>query len=303
MTGALSILELSTFAALLLASPPKPERADDRIVGVRFANTVPLREQGHLRESLAAMLPETCEPPPCMEDCGEDAPTLGVEIAGDSRDYVLQWNAWDPRLDSPLRLESSCELCSLIELEDQLATDLDALCTRLDALDMAPGRVHVSSEPSGARLRIDGDTRGRTPWIGELPAGDHMLEVNTRGRASQARTVWVVGGVEEHEHFELLATRRRPEWPGWLSMGLGVAMSLAGSTLIALHDKDWSGRCSGADVDANGSCRFVYATRPLGIGLTAAGAGAMATGIGLMVWAQHDSADRASLGLSWKGRF
>lgn len=294
---------LSALATSMFAPPTEPERGAEIRVGLGFAETIPSHEQASLRERFEVALPKACEPPPCIEDCGEDQRSLGLLIAGDSRDYTLSWRAWGPRIHEPLITESSCELCSLVEVQDQLAAELAALCARLDALDAAPGRVRVSADPDRARVRVDGRDRGRAPWVGELSVGDHTLEVGARGYGSQQRTVLVVAGVEEHEYFELLASRRRPSWPGWMSVGLGVVMGVAGATLVALDDKDWQGRCSGADLDADGSCRFVYATGPLGVGLAIAGGVTITTGVGLLVWAERGSSTQASAGLGWKGRF
>jgi hypothetical protein len=248
------------------------------------------------------VLPLACTPPPCVDDCAEDQPSITLSIGGDSRDYTLHWVANAPHLDTPLIVDSGCELCSLVEVEEQFAADLGHLCARLDASADAPGRVRVSAQPARAWLRIDGRRIGQTPWAGELEVGEHRLEVGARGYGDQARTLQVFAGIEQHEHFELMALSRapRPAWPGWGSLGLGIALGITGTALIAIDGRDWQGRCTGADVDALGNCRFVYRTLPTGIALAALGAATIAGGVGLIVWSQHG--DRGAA-LAWRGSF
>jgi hypothetical protein len=85
-------------------------------------------------------------------------------------------------------------------------------------------------------------------------------------------------------------------------LGLGVAMTVAGTALISVHGQPWASRCTGDDIDVEGNCRFVLKTRPVGITLAALGAGAIAGGVGLMIWAQRDLA-QSSAGINVSGRF
>jgi hypothetical protein len=270
--------------------------------GLRLNADLPARERNALRESFERVLPLACEPPPCVGDCAADQPSVTLDIGGDSRNYTLHWVANDPRLSEPLIVDSRCELCSLGEVEEQLAADLGGLCARLDALEDAPGSVRVSSNPARAWVRVDGRSKGHTPWTGELAPGEHRLEVGARGYGPQTRTLNIFGGVEEDEHFELMALARkhRVAWPGWTSLGFGIALGIAGTALIAIDGHDWRGRCTGANVDANGHCRFVYHTRPVGIALASLGAASLATGVGLIVWAQRGDQGAA---LAWRGSF
>jgi hypothetical protein len=306
MSG-ISLVFLILQAQLVMQEPPSSTAVDPLPLGLTFTEGIPNHERISLRATFEKVLPRACEPPPCTKDCADDVPTVGLLIAGNTRNYTLHWEATAPQLDAPLVVDSSCKLCSLVEFEAQFASDLEALCGRLDALETAPGRLQVSSTPSDARLRVDGRAlhRGqRTPWVGELPIGAHQIEVYSPGYHSQERTVQIVGRVNEHQHFELLASaKRRPSWPGWTSASLGIVMGVAGAALIALDNKPWRGRCSDGNIDAYGNCEFVYATLPVGIGLSAAGAVAAATGVGLIVWAQHGNAGQRGGGLALSGRF
>jgi hypothetical protein len=291
-----SVLEF-VFATVSAFAPPTATE------GLQFdpAADLPARERTALRESFERVLPLACDPPPCVGDCPEDQPSISVVIGGHSRDYTLRWVANDPHLDEPLIVEARCELCGLVEAEEQIAADLGNLCARLEAIANQRGRVRVSAVPEQAWVRIDGRHRGRTPWVGEMVPGRHRLEVGARGYGTQARTLQIIPGIEEHEHFELMArARTRPSWPGWTSLGLGIALGIAGTALIAIDGRDWRGRCTGADIDANGNCRYVYRTQPFGIALASLGAASIATGVGLIVWAQHGDQGAA---LAWGGSF
>jgi hypothetical protein len=81
---------------------------------------------------------------------------------------------------------------------------------------------------------------------------------------------------------------------------MGIALGVAGTALIAIDGRDWRGRCSGSNVDADGNCRFAYRTLPIGVTLAALGAASIASGVGLIVWSQHG--DRGAA-LAWRGSF
>ncbi|PRP94267.1 PEGA domain-containing protein [Enhygromyxa salina] len=294
----MSVIALALLGQIVMQEPAP---------GLSFGEGIPSHEQVSLLATFEDVLPRACEPPPCTEDCPDDAPTIALLISGNTRDYTLHWEVTAPQLDAPLIVDSRCDLCSLAEFEDQFASDLHALCGRLDALETAPGRLQISSAPADARLRIDGRRPGRhhrTPWVGELPSGEHRIEVYAPGYHRQERTVQIVSRVNEHQHFELLpAAKRRSTAPGWATMSLGLVMGVAGSVLIALDNKPWMGRCSERNIDAYGNCKFVYDTLPLGIGLATAGGIATATGVGLVVWAQRGEPGQSEGGFALRGRF
>jgi hypothetical protein len=275
-------------------------------IGLEFSESIPTHDRAPLQDGFARTLPLACERAiPCIEGCSEEVTTVGLALDGSERNYTLHWVATDPRLDDPMVVDTTCELCSLVELEQQFAVDLTRVCSQIDALDTGPGQLILSSDPQRARVRIDGQKAGRTPWSGELNAGQHTIELRAFGHRPQRHSVAILGNVDTRKHYQLsssFARRGRPDWPGWTSLGLGIAMAVAGTALISVHGKPWTGRCTGDDIDVEGNCRFVLKTRPLGIALTTLGAGAIAGGVGLMIWAQRDPA-QTSAGLNVSGRF
>lgn len=98
--------------------------------------------------------------------------------------------------------------------------------------------------------------------------------------------------------------RRRPVLPGWLAIGTGLALGIAGATLIAIDGAPYRRDCAGANLDALGNCRYRLATAPLGIGFAIVGGVALGTGIGLTVWAYPGGRSRedarAGVSLTWR---
>ncbi|HLT34665.1 MAG TPA: PEGA domain-containing protein [Enhygromyxa sp.] len=261
--------------------------------GLSFGESIPAHERARLNEVFLARLQELCEPPPCSAECDDEQPTISLELGGDSRDYRLRWLVTAPD-QRPRQLDSSCELCNLVELEQRLADDLSQLCGPL-----ATGTLTLSSEPADARVRVDGRRAGRTPWTSPLPTGRHRIELAAPGHRRATRVVEVGGGEHQQLHLSL---SRRPRWPGWTLLGIGIAASVAGSVLVAVDGDPWTSGCSGTNVDGEGDCRFVLRTRPLGTGLAAAGLGVLATGVGLVVWTGHDGSQRLA-GIQLRARF
>src|SRR5690606_27006710 len=171
------VLMLGVLAATSFAPPQLRVAAVDSEapVGLEFAPSIAAHEREPLKETFRKTLPLACEDLPCTENCSADEPSVGLALSGKSRDYTLHWVATDPRLEAPLIIDSRCELCSRVELQDQFAVELSRLCSRLDAVAVTAGPVDlvISSDPVGARVRIDGRAVGRTPWSGGLLAGQH----------------------------------------------------------------------------------------------------------------------------------
>lgn len=299
-----TLLPLMLIAGLL--GPASGEPAVAAEPGINFDESVTPREreplEARFEEALAA-----CEASPCVNKCKDDEPSLSLSLRRDDRDYELSWVLRDPRLETSPTKSTSCELCSLAEIGDQIAADLGSLCTRLSSLDGAPVSLRVTSDPIGAGVRIDGKRVGKTPWSGEVEEGEHEVVVSMRGHEDESRTLTLVSGMEESLDFTLMSElpegpvqKPRPQWPAWTGIGAGVALAIAGTALIALQGKDYKGMCEGANVDSNGSCAKVYDTRGLGIGLATVGAAAFGAGVGLMVWSQRGQLS-ASVGI--RGRF
>ena len=79
-----------------------------------------------------------------------------------------------------------------------------------------PGRLSIITEPAGARVTVDGRSRGVSPLVIEgLAAGAHSLSVTSEAGSAQ-RTITVVDGVAA----EVVFTLARPAAPvaGWVTV-------------------------------------------------------------------------------------
>lgn len=65
------------------------------------------------------------------------------------------------------------------------------------------GGIVVSSEPSGATVRIGGQIVGTTPYSGEAPAGEQTVRVELKGYSGQVRKVQLASGETQTVSFKL----------------------------------------------------------------------------------------------------
>ena len=64
----------------------------------------------------------------------------------------------------------------------------------------ATGALRVESEPPGARVRVNGETRGQTPLaLADLPLGDYDVRLDARGYEGQTRRVALTAGAPAAE--------------------------------------------------------------------------------------------------------
>jgi hypothetical protein len=90
-----------------------------------------------------------------------------------------------------------------------------------------PGRVQVSSEPSGARVSIDNAYLGVTPLIsGTLLPGPHRVRVEADGRFAWVSNVEVLPGSDLGINLTETNLPRRRQWPARAALTCGV-LSLA----------------------------------------------------------------------------
>ncbi|MEP6782068.1 MAG: PEGA domain-containing protein, partial [Acidobacteriota bacterium] len=91
---------------------------------------------------------------------------LTVSLKSGAHVLEVQVGKSEPRV-IPLTIQANAQTAQYIELQGVQAT----------------GSLEIKSEPSGARVMIDGQPRGTTPaTIRDLPAGDHSLVLELAGR-------------------------------------------------------------------------------------------------------------------------
>jgi hypothetical protein len=166
----------------------------------------------------------------------------------------------------------------------QLRQGLQVIALRLHAELARPGRLEVRAQPAAA-IFVDGVAKGKTPWAGDLPPGDHVVALES-GDARVERDVEVSPAQTAHIDVSLLPPpsavssasvddrpRHRLLRPlAWSGLAVGVVAAAAGIAMLAL---DGHGTCSLAP--GQRECRQLWDTQPAGIGLTAGG-GALAIG-------------------------
>ena len=121
---------------------------------------------------------------------------------------------------------------------------VESLIARLEKRHAEESRpqVTVSSEPAGARLRVDGEARGVTPWSNRLEVGPHQLEVTHEGYQPLRRDVELRPG--EPLELQLMLTPlpgggvagpgqpRRRMWT-WVAAG-AAGVATAGAVTLGL---------------------------------------------------------------------
>lgn len=308
---------LAASLPLLLASSPAagstPADAPDVAV-LELAVTGSLPPQwgqalgAALREGLARGSFAVVEPDPPAPGCAELAclapearaavryvVTARIEVV--DRNYAVELALLDARTGSAVATASdACEVCGLADVGAQVSALGAGLRDKLDALVTAPPVLQVSTRPEGALVRLDGEPRGATPLELTATPGRHRLELHKPGHVVAIRELDLVAGVHERIDVELAAApvaaptpRPTPASPadprprrrtivGAALLGGGLAAAGVGAALWAIDSRPVRLRCSGADRDPFGECRWLHDTRTAGIALVATGATAAISG-------------------------
>lgn len=237
---------------------------------------------------------------------------LAVRVSK-KRDHALTLTVLGAGDATVAEASDTCKACSV----DQVGARIDALVQQATA-SLAPkepppptlAAVAVSSEPLGARVRIDGAEHGVTPQTIELAGGEHTVVVDKPGFLEHSQTITVEAGVEQQLAVKLIAAplagkskrskkakgEAAPARPGGgpgagrglkiggaVMLGLGVAGAAAGVAMILIDEDPMPQRCEGADVDFRGVCRYRYDTLMGGIIGTAAGAIGIGGGLAMII--------------------
>ncbi len=173
-----------------------------------------------------------------------------------------------------------CDGVDRVAVASEMHDKLAALASKLQADLLRPGRLEVTAQPA-AVVSIDGQAKGSTPWSGELPAGDHLVALESGG-AHVERDVNVAPGSTARVDVALsvpAAPRSRALRPlKWVTLVGGVLAVGAGAALLAL---DGHGTCSLPS--GQRQCADVYDTRTGGIVALAGGGALVATSVILFV--------------------
>jgi TolB-like protein len=171
-----------------------------------------------------------------------------------------------------------CEICGVEEASEKVGLAASALRSRLEALARTPARFVIRSRPAGARVKVDGESAGRTPLDHELGSGVHRLELAADGYEGLVRTVTAVSGVDETLDLELvpLPTKFPYRLAGWAAVVGGVAAMAVGVWALSADGHQVS--CAAAVQDVHMQCPTVRDLRVPGAAILGIGAASATLG-------------------------
>lgn len=301
-------------ASAALAQDPAPAGAKQ--VGVlppTLGNEVPERYAESLGRRMATGLerggssvtslddpPEPCDTA-CQRELGQQAGMTHVvrlSVVKEGPDFKLEMSVVDVATGTTeASVEGICEICGDAELEARTMDLAASLQARIDRIGGSEATLRMEGRPSGARLFVDGEYVGDTPYEGQFEPGEHQLELRARGYAPQKRTWTALPGVEDDLDFTLMrASKQRPAGAfakplGWTLVAAGAALLGTGTALLIIDERPHQGTCQSAVQDADGDCPFRYNTQGAGIASVVVGVAAAGSGAGLLVWRARSSDD------------
>lgn len=214
---------------------------------------------------------------------------LVPEITLDDKDYSMRLTLYTASGSKTAQLEETCSLCGLVEASELIA-DLGARMGRKIDLATRASFVAIRSEPTDAKVYIDGDLVGTTPLELPVDAGVHQLRVEMAGRIGVRRKLELVAGEATTLEFELqrvpprsVRERRLFTGLGWTGFALGLGAVTGGAAMIRMDEEPVTSDCTGDNIDFQGNCRWRYDTLEGGIALVTTGALLIGTGVALLV--------------------
>jgi hypothetical protein len=207
-------------------------------------------------------------------------------VKAQDRDYVVEVLLVDGK--SGVQVASSadsCQICGVAEVGDIIDAAAVTLRTKLDNLAQGPATLVVASTPVGARVNIDGELKGVTPFNGPVLAGKHVLSISYDGYITVEREVTFVEGIEDTQSFELekVPSRLPPRPWGWVSLGVGLAGVGTAVAFTVLDDRPFTvgGACDNRD--RQGDCPRLWDLDWFVLGTAIAGAGLTTLGVAILL--------------------
>jgi hypothetical protein len=168
-----------------------------------------------------------------------------------------------------------CDICGLVPASERMELTASELAAKLAAMDRAPARVTVLSDPPGATVLVDGKEVGPAPRELELAAGEHKLIVHATGYLAATRNLTVVSSMQERVEIRLLPEAGGSSGAraaGWTVGAAGVAALVAGIALFAINGQ-------AADCPADVGAKACHRDTRIGGGVLV-GVGVAALGVG-----------------------
>lgn len=241
---------------------------------------------------------------------GEAGFLLVPELTLDDKDYRMRLVLYGSSGREAARLEETCSLCGLAEAADLMA-DLGARMGRKVDLVTRAAIVEITSQPPGARVLIGGELVGTTPLELPLDAGIHQLRIEHAGYIGLRRRIEVVAGETTELDLMLQPVPPKPARDrsklfagfGWSGLVAGVGTIAGGAIMIGLDERPITSDCSGANIDANGTCRWRYSTLEGGVAMVVGGTALVGTGVALLIVGRKkfQSSKAARVRPTWEG--
>ncbi len=196
-------------------------------------------------------------------------------VVAKNRDFLLKLDLIDAK-DGTVVLSAAetCEICGTEEVATLLDSQGALLQTRLSAMGAGPPMLILDTSPSGAVVYVDGEAVGTTPIERPVLEGSHRIRVNLNGYVAEERELSFVNGARQEVTLDL---QRVPGNPKTRALGIaglasGLALLGAGVALVILDDREYKPNCSGANVDADMDCKYLFNTGAIGAAMLGVGA-------------------------------
>ncbi len=279
------------------------EGTDVLVLGPQIEGQAPQHLAQTLRDGVAQGLsdagvgvsdaPDGCETPECAAEqaaSGRVRAYANTVVQVTDNDYVLSVELVDAQGNAVAHTDGSCDICSFEEAGEALRGLAEQAGHALGPAARV-GEIHVTSDPAGADVTLDGVIVGVTPYTQTVSEGAHTVELTHDGRRPSRQHLDVVADEVSTVDLELrrggAVSPRTTEAIGWAAIAVGAATLISGVTLLALDETPVRSNCSAPNVDADGDCEFRYDTLGGGIGLTVAGAAVAGTGVGLVIFSRR----------------
>jgi len=245
-------------------------RAGLESAGLRFMGT------SQLRKALGGTDLLDCTSETCLQQISDRVGAtrfLRAHVDASGASYSVSLELLDIDGKTTHKLQRSCAVCTIVELNDFIGTMASDLLT---AKPSSASPVLLVSQPAGAALEVDGVVAGIAPYSAELAPGPHTIVATAKGYAPVERTIEVTASTEALR-FEIVlvaldsgtAVNPRPMQRLKWYTGAGAALALlTGGVLLSLDGNTTS--CAGA----NSECKERYST-------TTAGALTLVVGVAL----------------------
>jgi hypothetical protein len=245
----------------------------------------------------AAVGNDDCSKPGCMQKIAKETNATHivraiVEVV--DRDYTVKVELYDADGAKIVSSSDGCEICGVMDVGGLLETQAATMRTKLDALASGPASIGIISVPEGADVTLDGEPFGTTPIDKPIIPGDHVIRVSKEGYIAVQEQRTFVEGARETLNYELeKVPNRLPKRPwGWASLGVGIAAVGGGVAMTVLHDRNYKlgGACTGAQVDLDGDCQYLFNTKYYGLALSLGGAALVTLGVAILINTSKKSA-------------